>query len=104
MAIRGALGASRSRLVKQLLTESSVLALLGGGLGIFLAWQGLRFLVALSPESLPRANEVTIDGPVLAFAILVSSLAGVIFGLIPALQASKVDLNEELKGIRQGRS
>jgi len=104
MAIRAAVGASRGRLIRQLLTEASVLSLIGGGLGLVLAWQGMNLLMALSPSSLPRANEVNIDGRVLAFTLVVSLLAGVIFGLVPALQASKVDLNDELKSTGKGLS
>ncbi len=104
MAIRAAVGASRGRLIRQLLTETSVLALIGGVLGLVLAWQGINLLMALSPSSLPRANEVNIDGRVLAFTLIVSLLAGVIFGLVPALQASKIDLNDELKSTGKGLS
>ena len=76
--------------------------LVGGTLGLFLAWQGTALLVALSPETLPRAHEIRIDGRVLAFTLLVSTVAGLLFGLIPALQASKVDLNGELQGSGKG--
>ena len=102
MAIRAALGASRRRLITQLLTETGVLALLGGALGLFLAWQGTHLLVALSPETLPRAHEIRIDGRVLAFTLVVSTGVGLLFGLIPALQASRVDLNGELQGSGKG--
>ena len=101
-AIRIALGASRGRVIKQLLTETSLLALLGGSLGFVLAWQGKAFLMSLSPSNLPRAGEVSLDARVLAFTLIVSLISGAIFGLIPALQASKVDLNEELKGTGKG--
>ena len=104
MAIRLAVGASRGRLIRQLITESSVLSLVGGGLGLILAWQGMGFLMALSPSNLPRAGEVGIDGRVLAFTVIISLLAGVIFGLMPALQASKVALNDELKSTGKGTS
>lgn len=101
MAVRAALGASRARLLKQLLTETAVL---GGGFGLLLSWSALQFLTALAPENLPRAREIRIDAAVLIFTLAVSCVAGLIFGLIPALQASKVDLNEELKGASKGGS
>jgi putative ABC transport system permease protein len=101
-AIRAALGASRMRLIRQQLTETSMIGLIGGALGLLLAWQGIKFLMALSPASLPRANQVGIDLSVLAFTLLISLLAGVIFGLIPALQASKVGINKELQGTGKG--
>lgn len=104
MAVRAALGASRARLMKQLLTETALLAALGGGLGLLLSWYGLQFLTVLAPENLPRAREIRMDGTVLIFTLVVSCLAGLIFGLVPALQASKVDLNEELKGASRGGS
>ena len=104
LAVRAALGASRARLMRQLLTETALLAALGGGLGLLLSWYGLQFLTVLAPDNLPRAREIRIDGAVLIFTLAVSCLAGLIFGLIPALQASKVDLNEELKGASKGGS
>ncbi|MEK6301905.1 MAG: ABC transporter permease [Acidobacteriota bacterium] len=111
IAIRLALGAGRSRIVRQLLTESALLALVGGGAGLLLAVVGLRALVALSPADIPRLDQTSIDGKVLAFTLAVSLLTGFIFGLVPALQASKPDLNDSLKdggrgstgGIRGGR-
>ena len=98
MAIRAALGATRLRLAMQMLTESLMLALMGGTLGLLLAWWGVHFLIKLGPADLPRAREVLIDGRVLAFTILATLVAGLVFGLTPALASSKMDLNEELKG------
>jgi predicted permease len=98
VAIRTALGATRPRLIRQFLTESLMLAILGGALGLIVVRWAISFLISLSPANLPRAREVNIDISVLLFALGLSTLAGVFFGLIPALQASNVDVNEELKG------
>lgn len=104
MAVRAALGASRAQLVKQLLTETALLVTIGGGLGLLFAWSALHFLPVFVLENLPRTRELGMDGTVLVFTLAVSCLAGLIFGLIPALHASKVDLNEELKGSEKGGS
>jgi len=97
IAIRLALGARRWRIIRQLLTESAVLGLVGGTAGLLMAVWGLNVLVALSPGDIPRFDQAGIDGRVLAFTLIVSLLTGLIFGLVPSLQASKPDLNNTLK-------
>jgi putative ABC transport system permease protein len=97
IAIRTALGAGRSRLVRQLLTESLVLALIGGVAGIFVATAGVELLKQLGPESLPRLDEVNVNGVVLAFTFAIAILTGLLFGLGPALKATRRDLTQSLK-------
>lgn len=97
MAIRAAVGASRGRIVKQLITESLVLAVGSGVAGLLLAIWGSNVLVALAPKNVPRLAETSIDGWVLAFTFAVSVAASLLFGLAPAIQASRVDLNDALK-------
>jgi putative ABC transport system permease protein len=103
MAIRSALGASRFRVVRQLLTESVVLSLAGGALGLVLAVWWSDLLIALGKQNIPRALQVGLDWRVLTFTLVVSVLTGVIFGLVPALHSSKTELTESLKeGGRSG--
>jgi len=102
IAIRTAMGASRGRIIRQLLTESILLSVAGGTLGLLLARWGVTLIVAISPNSIPRAKEIDLDGRVLAFTLGVSLLTGIIFGLVPALQSSKPDLNETLKDAGRG--
>lgn len=97
MAIRAAMGAERRRLIRQLLTESLLLAVLGGLLGLLVAYAAVNAMRLLGPENIPRLNEVGIDGTVLVFTMLVALLTGIIFGLVPALRSSEVDLHETLK-------
>jgi putative ABC transport system permease protein len=99
IAIRAALGAGRSRVVRQLLTESLLLSLLGGTLGLLVAWWGINLLLAASPLEISRLNSVGLNLNVLGFTAALSVLTGVIFGLVPAVQASRTDLQD---GLREG--
>jgi predicted permease len=103
-AIRASLGASHWRVVRQLLTESVLLAGAGGALGLLLAFAGTNAALHLLPGTLPRANEVAMDGRVLVFTLGVSLLAGILFGLAPALKTSRVNLQEVLKESGRGAS
>jgi predicted permease len=102
IAIRTALGATRARMIRQLLTESVLLAILGGLAGLGLTKFAVIFLLKLVPADLPRVKEINIDIEVLLFTLALSMLAGVLFGLAPAIQASKVNLNDQLKGTSLG--
>jgi putative ABC transport system permease protein len=102
IAIRTAIGAGRWRIIRQLLTESVPLSLIGGLVGIFLAWGGLRLFVAAAPPGFPRLNELSFDLPVLGFTAVVAILTTVLFGIVPAIQASNPDLVGSLK--ESGRS
>jgi predicted permease len=96
-AIRTAVGASRSRLIRQLLTESALLGVFGGVAGVIVAILAIRGLKAFAPANLPRLTEVGIDFRVLGFTFLITLLTAIIFGLAPAMRASAIDLNEALK-------
>jgi len=102
MAIRVALGAGRKRILSQLLVESMLLGCIGGGLGCALAMAATTVLKAMAPASVPRLDEVAVDARVLAFAMTLSVVTGILFGLAPALQASRSNVNEPLK--EAGRS
>jgi len=104
IAVRGALGACRSDIIGQLLTESVLLSVLGGALGLLLASASLPVLLRLAGSSLPRSNGVSVDAYVLAATALIAILAGVVFGLVPAWQAWRVDLRETLGEASRGGS
>jgi putative ABC transport system permease protein len=102
IALRSALGASRARIIRQLLTESVLLAGIGGLLGLLIAKWGTDALVAAVPQNIPRVSTIQLDGAVLAFTLLLSLGTGIVFGLVPAWQASHVDLNTALKSGTRG--
>jgi predicted permease len=104
LAVRAALGAGRSRIVAQLMTESLLLAAVSAGAGLVLARWGVAAFVALAPEGLPRVSEIGIDGRVLAFTLAASVAASLLFGVLPAMQASRIDLNLSLRQGGRGAS
>jgi ABC-type antimicrobial peptide transport system permease subunit len=93
--IRIALGASQKRVVRQLLTESMLLSLAGGVLGLLLAWQGTHLALTVLPRALPRSREISIDASVLVFTLLLSVLSGILFGMAPALRTWRSNLRRE---------
>jgi predicted permease len=96
-AIRISIGAGRRRLLRQLVTESVLLAMLGAALGLAVAWQSLRFIIVLDAGSMPRFEEISMDWRVLGFTLLVSLCTGILFGLAPAMVAARTDVNTVLK-------
>jgi putative ABC transport system permease protein len=104
IAIRTALGASRWRVIRQLLTESLLLSSLGGVAGLLLAMWGMDLLVAAIPADIPRTGEIGMDKYVLIFTVGLTALTGIIFGLVPAIQGSRTHLNETLKDATRGMS
>ncbi len=98
MAVRSALGAARARLIRQLLTESLLLAITGGILGLAVARGGIRLLTALKHLGVPNINAIEINLPVLGFTLAIAALAGILFGIFPALHTSRPDLFDELRG------
>jgi putative ABC transport system permease protein len=96
IAVRAALGAGRAQLVRQVLAESFVLSAIGGVLGLIVAWAGVRFVHALPEGSLPRMQDVRLDGGVLLFALVVSVVVALVFGLVPAIQASRAGLRDTM--------
>jgi putative ABC transport system permease protein len=110
MALRGALGAGRGRIVRQLLTESLTLAVAGGMLGVGLAYFGVKLFLRFNPGGVPRIGDLSVDPRILFFALVASLVTGVVFGLSPALHASRRDVAEAIKeggtasaGVRRGR-
>jgi putative ABC transport system permease protein len=101
-AVRSALGAGRFRLVRQLLTESVLLSIIGGALGLAVAKWGVKLIIAIDPNDIPRSKNIGLDWKLVGFTLAVSLFTGIVFGLVPALNAAKVDLNESLKDMGRG--
>lgn len=104
LSVRGALGAGRARLARQLMTESLVLAALGGAVGAAMAWVGIRLLVAIAPADLPRMSAVGLDARVLTFAVATTLITALLFGIVPALRLSRLDLMGAIRASGGGGS
>ena len=104
MGVRSSLGAGRWRLIRQLLTESVLLASLGAAVGLAIAWAGTRMLVTLDPDILPRAGEIALDGRALGFTAAIAVLTGILFGLAPAIHMAKADLMAALRDGGRGNA
>jgi putative ABC transport system permease protein len=104
ISIRTALGAARLRMIRQLLTESVLLAMVGGVLGLGLAWVALKILLAIHPSSIPSVDAITMDGTVLAYTALLCGVVGILFGIAPAWEGSRVNVSEALKEGMRGSS
>jgi len=104
VAVRGALGASRRRIAAQMLTENVVIALIGGIVGVAIATLGVKALRALAPANLPRLDDIGVDGRALAFGLVASVVTALVFGLLPALQGSRIDLSNALREEGRGAS
>jgi putative ABC transport system permease protein len=102
MAVRFVMGAGRSRLIRQLVTESLLLATIGGAFGILMAYWAIRFLKLILPETLPNADLIHVNVPVLIFTLAATVATGLLFGLLPAIQASRADLTDSLKKSERG--
>ena len=103
LAVRSALGGNRADLMRQMLVESLVLALVGAALGIGLAWAAIKVLIAIGPQNLPRLDQITLDPVVLAFTALAAIASAILFGIVPAFRASRVDVADMLRaGGRSG--
>jgi putative ABC transport system permease protein len=102
MAIRAAMGAGRWRIARQLLTESLLLSLIGGGFGLLIARWGVKLILYISPNAIPRSREIGLDWKVLVFTLGVAFVTGILFGLVPAMQAGVVDVHETLKETGRG--
>ena len=102
ISLRTALGAGRTRLSRQLLTESLVLAASGAALGLVLAWIGVALLASFGPDNLPRLDEVRLDGRVLGFTLLTTGITGMLFGLAPVLRLARIDVRSALQDGTRG--